>query len=185
MSLFLPFVTPNLLVLFFPLPLSLLLTPCQSEGRQQVFCDSKIRESQRDGAPLSQADCVGGGEKTYASIFRVCLLHCKRRECLSHPRTTVAPVQHQCVGLISMLQICSCEWGAFLLRGMWATCCWVELPLGRKAVWTNMENEEEKRSKARETESVFHQGHSVHDICRFNTTTHYDFALIISNMFLR
>lgn len=47
---------------------------CMSEGRQQVFCDSKIREPRRDGAPLSSAACVGGGEQIHASIFRVCPL---------------------------------------------------------------------------------------------------------------
>lgn len=36
---------------------------CVSEGRQQVFCDLRIREPQRNGAPLSSAACVGGGER--------------------------------------------------------------------------------------------------------------------------
>ena len=55
-------VTPNLSAawLLHPLPSPPLpspLAPCLSEGRQQVFCDSKIREPLRDGAPLSSAAC--------------------------------------------------------------------------------------------------------------------------------
>lgn len=57
-----------------------------------MLCDWEIRESGRDGAPLSSAACVGGGERRkeeerggiHASIFRVCadslLLSLEERE---------------------------------------------------------------------------------------------------------
>lgn len=85
------------------------LPGCLSEGRQQVFCDSEIREPRRDGAPLSSAACVGGGggEKAYASIFRDCPHSCNRKERLSHPRAARTPVQYQRVCLIHAARSCT------------------------------------------------------------------------------
>lgn len=92
-------VTPNLLaawLLFFLSPPFLSLSPCLSEGRQQVFCDSKIREPRRDGAPLSLAVCVGGGEKNLRFHFQSLSSPCNGRERLSpppdHKRTSSIPL---------------------------------------------------------------------------------------------
>lgn len=83
---------------------------CLSEGRQQqVFCDSKIREPRRDGAPLSSAACVGGGEKNpcfhFQSLSSLSLQQERERgrERLSRPRMTRAQVQRSSERVLSML----------------------------------------------------------------------------------
>lgn len=126
---------------------------CLSEGRQQVFCDSKIREPQKDGAPLSSAACVGGGEQIYDSIFGVSPLSAIGESTYSHPRTTRAPVQYTNVCVLCMLHAYAClrlqveffyqemsERLAALLR-----CHWGERQRGCTHAWTNMANEEEAR----------------------------------------
>lgn len=83
---------------------------CLSKGRQQqVFCDSKIREPRRDGAPLSSAACVGGGEKNprfhFQSLSSLSLQQERERERerLSRPRMTRAQVQCSSERVLSML----------------------------------------------------------------------------------
>lgn len=67
---------------------------------------------------------------------------CNRRERLSHPRNTSTPVQYKYVCLVHVT--CSCMSPAgwvrslfLLLWGMQASCCCVEVSLGRKAVWVH------------------------------------------------
>lgn len=75
----------------------LTVTPCVSpppphylSGRQQVFCDSEIRESWKDGAP-PELDCLCRRRENLCFHFQ------SLSSRLSHPQTTAAPVQYMYV----------------------------------------------------------------------------------------
>lgn len=75
--------------------------PHYLSARQQVFCGSEIRESWRDGAPLSSTACVGG-EKNLSFHFQ------SLSSRLSHPQITAARVQ--CT-YVTRSRLLPADWG--------------------------------------------------------------------------